>query len=69
MGVVLFRLTAFIVRSSTVGDVDAHVGLPTYLYDIYFSVYLMAALPESMNYTVFTFVFSGTRKNRCSGVH
>lgn len=31
---------------------------------IFISVCLMAALPKIMNHNVFTFVFSGTRKNR-----
>lgn len=60
---VLFQRNAFIVML-IVGDVDAYVGLPTYFYDIYLSVCLMAALPKIMNYNIFTFVFSGTRKNR-----
>lgn len=64
LGAVLFKLTAFVVRLSAVGDVDAYVGLPACFHDIYFSVYLMAALPKIMNYSIFTFVFSGTRKNR-----
>lgn len=60
---VLFELNAFILMLLIVGGVDAYVGLPTY-FCLTFSVCLMAALPKIMNYNIFTFVFSGTRKNR-----
>lgn len=57
-----------LVMLSVGGDIDAYVGLSTYFYAIYLC--LMAALPKIMNYNIFTFVFSETRKNRCgSGVH